>query len=37
MRLLKCLLSTSNKVKVLNISKNYLTNEICDLLKEIIL
>lgn len=37
MKILKCLLNTQNKVKVLNISKNFLTNEICDLMKEIIL
>lgn len=37
MKLLKCILSTSNRVRSLNISKNYLTNEICDLIKELII
>lgn len=36
MKLLKCLLSTTNRVRILNISKNYLTNELSELLKEII-
>ena len=36
-KILKCLLSASNKIKALNISKNYLTNEVSEVLKETIL
>lgn len=37
MKILKALLNSNNKLKSLNISKNYLTNEIAEILKESII
>lgn len=37
MKVLKALLNSNNKLKSLNISKNYLTNEIAEMLKETII